>query len=120
MTIEQIEELGLKRRARTVRVKIREERIVGFLAHNRRVESYAKLLGERCFAGADGTFDRDVAEVHGDPMISSRREPYESAGARDPRLVMRQRTARSHQAAVRDLRTKDVVDPPPGGSARAA
>ncbi len=65
MSIQQIEELGLKRRARTIGVEVGEERIVVFLEHERRVEPRAEPLGQRRLAGADRTFDRDVAEVHG-------------------------------------------------------
>ena len=63
MAVEQIEELRLQRGARPVGVEVGEKRIVGFLEDERRVESRAEPLGQRGLAGADRTFDRDVAEV---------------------------------------------------------
>src|SRR5204862_4294715 len=43
-------------------VEVGEERIVGFLQHDRRVEPRAQTLRQGGFAGADRTFYRDVAE----------------------------------------------------------
>src|SRR5260221_574132 len=71
MTVEEIEQLCLQRRAGTVGVEIREERILHFLQHDRGVESRAETLGQRGFPRADRSFDRDVAELQGGPMISS-------------------------------------------------
>ncbi len=65
MAIEQIEELRLQRRAGTIGVEVGEKRIVGFFEDERGVESRAEPLGECGFAGADRTFDRDVAELQG-------------------------------------------------------
>ena len=72
MAVEQVEELGLQRGAGPVGVEVGEKRILGFLEHDRRVEARAEPLGQRGLAGADRTFDRDVAELQGGPMISSR------------------------------------------------
>ena len=81
MAVEQVEQLRLQRGAGTVGVEIGEERILGFFQHDRRVEPCAKPLGERGFARADRAFDRDVAELQGGPMISSRREDRTSGAA---------------------------------------
>ena len=70
MALEQIEELRLQGRARTIGVEVREERILGVLEHERGVEAGGEPLGKSGFARADRSFDRDVAELQGDPMIS--------------------------------------------------
>ena len=67
MPVEQIEELGLQRGAGAIGVEVGEKRILGFFEDERGVEARAEPLGQRRFAGADRTFDRDVAEVQGDP-----------------------------------------------------
>ena len=72
VAVEQVEELRLQRRAGTVGVEVGEERILGFFEHDRRVEARAEPLGQRGLARADRPFDRDVAELQGGPMISSR------------------------------------------------
>ena len=73
MAVQQIEELGLQRGAGPVGVEVGEKRIVGFLEHDRRIEPRAESFGQRGFARADRSLDRDVAELQGGPMISSRR-----------------------------------------------
>ena len=70
MAIEQVEELGLQRGAGAVGVEVGEKRIVDLLEDDRRVEARAEPLRQRRLAGADRTFDRDVAEVQATPMIS--------------------------------------------------
>ena len=72
MAVEQIEELRLQRRAGPVGVEVGEKRILLFLEHDGGVESCAQPFGERRLARADRSFNRDVAEVHAGPMISSR------------------------------------------------
>ena len=72
MAVEQIEELRLQRRAGTVGVEVGEKRILGVFEDERRVEPRAEPLCQRGLAGADRSFDRDVAELQGAPMISSR------------------------------------------------
>src|SRR5947199_163282 len=72
MPVEKIEELRLQRRARTIGVEVGEKGIVGLLEHDRRVEARAESFGERSLAGTDWSFNRDVSELQGAPMISSR------------------------------------------------
>src|SRR5262249_16896826 len=63
MPIEQIEELGLKRRAGAVGVEVGKERILGVLSHERAVKALGKTLGERGLAHANRTIDPGVVEV---------------------------------------------------------
>ena len=62
VSVEQVEQLRLERRARTVGVEIGEKRIVGFLKHDRSVEPRAEPLRQRGFSRADRALDRDGAE----------------------------------------------------------
>ena len=126
MSVEQIEQLGLQRGARTVRVEVGEEWILRLLEHDSRVETRAEPLGQRRFAGADRTFDRDVAEVQGAPMISSRRDANtRRADARGQCVRVRAAGAgaASHAclpaAPPSHLRGEEVVDSSARGSARS-
>jgi hypothetical protein len=65
MAIQQVEQLRLQGRARTLGIEISEKRIVGFFKHDRGVEPRAKPFGERSFAGTDGPFDGEGAERQG-------------------------------------------------------
>ena len=90
VAVEQIEELRLQRGAGPIGVEVGEKRILGFLEHEGRVEARAEPFGQRGFARADRTFDRDVAELQGGPMISSRRRAARCCGrccARRSRLA---------------------------------
>ena len=78
---QQVEELRLQRGAGSVRVEVGDEGIVGLLEDDRRVEARAEARGQRRFADADGAFDRDMAKLQGDPMISSRVRPVEPRSA---------------------------------------
>ena len=71
VAVEQIKELRLERGARTVGVEIGEERVFHFLEHDRGVEARAETLRQSGFARADRSFDGDVPELQGGPMISS-------------------------------------------------
>ena len=46
-------------------VEVGEERVVGFVEDDRRVEAGAEPVGEQRLADADGPFDRDVPEIQG-------------------------------------------------------
>ena len=63
VAVQEVEKLGLKRRARAVGVEVGEERVFGFFQNDRRVETSAEPLGQRRFSRADRTLDRDVPEL---------------------------------------------------------
>jgi HEAT repeat protein/cyclophilin family peptidyl-prolyl cis-trans isomerase len=65
MTIEQVKELRLKRRARAIGVEVGEEGVLGIFQNDRRVEACAKSFGQRGLASADRAFDGDVTELQG-------------------------------------------------------
>src|SRR6185312_6325400 len=65
VTIQQIEQLRLQRRAGTIGVEVGEKGIVGFLEDDRRVEARAEPFCERRFARANRPFNRDVTELQG-------------------------------------------------------
>ena len=89
-------QLRLQRSARPVAVEVAEERILRFFENERGVEPRREPLRECRFACADRTFDRDVAELQGAPMISSRREAFDAAGRdRAVRFRVRERTDRA-------------------------
>src|SRR4029077_13577316 len=81
VAVEEVEELRLERAAGAVGVEVGEERGLHFLQHDRGVEPRAEALRHSGFARADRSFDRDVAELQGGPMISSRREDRTSGAA---------------------------------------
>jgi O-succinylbenzoate synthase len=58
------EELGLERGAGAAGVKIREERFLLIITHDRRVESRAQSLRQRGLAQTRRPLDGEVAEVH--------------------------------------------------------
>ena len=72
MPVQQIEQLRLQGGAGPVGVEIGEERILRFLQDDGGIETSAEPFGECGFACADRPFDRDVAELQGGTMISSR------------------------------------------------
>src|SRR5262245_43808240 len=115
MAAQQIEELGLQRGSGTISIEVGEKRIVAFLEYDRCIEACAEPLGQRSLAGADRTFDRDVAELQGrhDDIIANADEA--AYGARDRVRLhcdgVRQRTGRpAASAAGTNIRRKDVVD----------
>ena len=59
--------------------------LLGRAQDERGVETRAEAFSECGFAGADGPFDRDVAELQGVPMISSRRDAYDARDATQSR-----------------------------------
>src|SRR4029077_16271355 len=63
MAIEQIEQLRLQRRAGTIGVEVGEKRVVGILAHDRRIETGGEAFGQSGLASANRTVDCDVVEV---------------------------------------------------------
>ena len=77
MAIEQVEELRLESCARTIAVEISEKGIVGVFEDEGCVEPRRQPLCQRGFACADRTFHREVAELQGAPMISSRRDAFD-------------------------------------------
>ena len=115
VTIQQIEKLRLQRGTRAVGVKIGEKWIFGFFEDERRVEACAEPFSEQRFTRADRTFNRDVAELQGAPMISSRRDAFDDrAGACPEYVSMRQRSSGGSAQALRThLRAKVVVDSAP-------
>ena len=134
MAVEQIEELRLQRGAGPVGVEVGEERILGVFEDERRVEPRAEPLGQRRFARADRSFDRDVAELQGGPMISSRRDAFADRAAARARRVRRARAPRRpsppparrtpvfEQKMAWILRLEDqriLRDPAPGAAACA-
>jgi hypothetical protein len=70
MAVQEIEELRLERSPGPIGIEIGEERVVGIFEHDGRVDARAEPFGERGFAGADRSFDRDMAELQSGPMIS--------------------------------------------------
>jgi hypothetical protein len=65
MSIEQVEELGLERRSRSIGVEIGEKGIVGLFVHDGRFESRAEPFGQRRLADADRSLERDMAKLQG-------------------------------------------------------
>ena len=63
MAVEQVEELCLQGRAGAIGVEVGEEGVLGFLEDDRGIEPRAEPFGQRGLARADGTFDREVAEL---------------------------------------------------------
>ena len=59
------EELRLERGAGTISVEIRQERVVGVVQHDRRVEARAKPIGQQRFSDAGWSLDGDITEVQG-------------------------------------------------------
>src|SRR5581483_6297785 len=71
VSVEQIEELGLKGGTGAVRVEVGEKGILRLLEDRGGVEPRREPLCQRGFSRADRTFDGDVAEVQAAAMISS-------------------------------------------------
>src|SRR5512143_704145 len=96
MPLKKVEELCLECGAGPVGVEIREERILRVLEYERRVKPGCEPLCERGLACTNRSFDRDVAELQGATMISSRRDAYDDrARARARRVRMCQRSSRT-------------------------
>ena len=62
MSRERVEELRLEPRAGTFRVKVREERVLRFVEHDRRVEPRPEAIGKERLADACRALNRDVPE----------------------------------------------------------
>ena len=88
MAVQQVEELCLQSGARTVAIEIGEKRIFGLFENEGRVEPRRQPLCQRGFAGADRTFHREVAELQGAPMISSRRDTFDDRDVLRARAVL--------------------------------
>ena len=63
MTIQQVEELGLKARARPIGVEVREERILGVFEDERRIQASRQPFGQHRLAHANRALESDVADV---------------------------------------------------------
>jgi hypothetical protein len=63
VTPEQIEQLRLQRRTRSIGVEVGEERVVRIFEDERRIEPRREALRERRLADADRPFNRDVAKL---------------------------------------------------------
>jgi hypothetical protein len=65
MPRQSVEELRLEPGAGPLRVKVREERVVGLVEDDGRIEARTKSIGQQRFADAGRPLDRDVSEVQG-------------------------------------------------------
>ena len=72
MPAEQVEQLRLQRRSRTVSVEVGEKGVFRLLQHNAGVKAAGEALSQRRLAHADWPFDRDVAKVQDAAQYSGR------------------------------------------------
>jgi hypothetical protein len=63
MAVQEIEELGLKRRAGPIGVEVGKKRVLWIFTNLRGLEPRCEPLCQSGFAGADGAVDRDVSKV---------------------------------------------------------
>jgi hypothetical protein len=62
--VQQVKQLRLQRRSRTVGIKVGEERILGLLEESDGVQPCCESLGERGLTDANRSFNRDVLKGH--------------------------------------------------------